>query len=68
MNRLLLKWHMAANKDDAQTLAKVLNIHVNTLYNKMNENCVDKFTQDEIYIIYNRYGLTSDELVKIFFS
>ena len=68
MNRLLLKWHMAANKEDATTLAQALGIHVNTLYNKMSENCEDKFTQDEIHLIFKRYKLSNDELVRIFFN
>lgn len=68
MNTMLLKWHMAHNKDDVQTLAKALGIHANTLYNKLNEKSKEKFTQDEIFEIVKRYKLTGDDLISIFFN
>lgn len=71
MNDLLLKVHMKGYGDTTETLAKALNIHPHTLYMKMREDGAKRkqqFTQAEIRLITERYNLSPEDVVKIFFS
>ena len=67
MDGLLLKWHMKKNGDAIVDLAKHLNVAVSTLYEKL-KNKKQQFTQNEINLITQRYKLTPDDVVKIFFN
>ena len=72
MNDLLLKSHMREYGDTSETLAKALGIHPHTLYMKMREvgekERRQQFTQGEIRVIVERYKLTPEDVVKIFFN
>lgn len=72
MNELLLKVHMKDYGDTNESLAKALNIHPHTLYMKMRDGVEDKrrqqFNQGEIRFIVERYKLTADDVIKIFFK
>lgn len=68
MNTLLLKNEMKQYGDTDETLSKALNINPHTLYLKMRETGERQFTQEEIKIIVERYKLTPDNVVKIFFN
>lgn len=65
MNCNLLKFYMAENNDTMEALSKVLDIHYNTLSLKLSGK--REFTQQEIKIISERYNLTAEEVVKVFF-
>ena len=71
MNELLLKVHMKKFGDTRETLAKALGINEHTLYMKMREhrgeNRNQQFTQAEIRAIVERYSLTADQTMEIFF-
>lgn len=68
MNELLLRAIMREHHDSSEELAKALGIHPHTLYLKMRDNEDRQFTQDEIRIIVNRYGLTPNDTMRIFFN
>lgn len=72
MNELLLKVHMKEHGDTSADLAKALDIHPHTLYMKMREDAPSdrrqQFTQGEIRFIVERYSLTPEDTVKIFFK
>ncbi len=69
MDTLLFKWHMKKNDDTNESLAKVLDIHPHTLYLKSRENNdKQEFTQSEIQKIIERYNLTGNEVLNIFFK
>lgn len=69
MNTLLLKHEMKRFGDNDERLAKVLGIHPHTLYMKMREeNRTQQFTQAEIKTISERYELSPETVIKIFFE
>lgn len=65
MNLNLLKFYMNENQDTIEALSKVLDIHYNTMSLKLNGK--REFTQAEIKVIAERYQLTADQVVKVFF-
>lgn len=65
MDLKLLRYVIDKNNDTMEKLSEVLNIHYNTLSLKLNGKRV--FTQTEIKLIKERYNLTNDEVVAIFF-
>ena len=67
MNKAELKVEMIRHNDTGEDLAKALDITRQTLSRKMND---DKsfFTQGEIAIIRNRYGLSGERIEQIFFA
>ena len=72
MNAHFLKGYMSQKGDDMESLARALNINVSTLYMKMagkkEGQRSQQFTQDEIKFITDRYSLTPDDVMKIFFN
>lgn len=72
MNELLLKAIMSEHKDTHEQLAGALGIHPHTLYMKMRElpegQKRQQFTQGEIRIIVDRYRLTPQDVMRIFFN
>lgn len=59
-----LKAEMVRNGDTGQVLSKYLGITHPTFSNKLNNNA--EFTQEEIYKIKVRYGLSCDRVDEIF--
>lgn len=70
MDSLLLKWHIRKNGDTLTSLAEAMGLHPQTLYLKYKEGGAKKlqFSQNEIRFIANRYKLTKDDIIKIFFG
>lgn len=68
MNKIKLKSVIIANNDTAASLAKFLGIARTTLSAKMNEYRGAEFTQKEIQMMIERYSLSSDDVVAIFFD
>ena len=68
MNKYELKAHMARHGDSAKTLAKALKRTESTISCKMNHQRNMCFTQDEIQKIIERYDLTADDVMLIFFA
>lgn len=68
MNANELRAHMARHGDSAKTLAKALKRAESTLSCKMNHQRNMCFSQDEIQRIIERYDLTADEVMLIFFT
>lgn len=67
MNTTELKVEMMRNQDKGGDLAKALGITEATFSNKLNANGTE-FTQSEIAAIKERYHLTSERVVEIFFT
>lgn len=67
MNTKLLRSKMVLHDDNNITLAEALGISPQRFSAKINETSGAEFTQGEITIIKNRYGLTNDETNDIFF-
>jgi DNA-binding XRE family transcriptional regulator len=68
MNKALLKSHMAKNGDTQAQLAKVLGLSLSRLNAKINETGGAEFKQTEIGFIKDRYCITPEEIVAIFFD
>lgn len=68
MNIRLLKGHMAIFGDDMDSLAKAMGFHNKSLYYKLSPQNPRGFTQSEIKFIVDRYKLSPDDVVKIFFT
>lgn len=68
MNKIKLKSVIIANNDTTTSLAKFLGIARATLSAKMNEYRGAEFTQKEIQMMIERYSLSSDDVVAIFFD
>ena len=66
MDAVLFKYFMGKHGDTLQTLADALQIHKTTLSGKINGR--DEFKQGEINVIVNRYNLSPDETMNVFFS
>lgn len=67
MNSNLLKYYIKKNGDTQKTLAEYLKISLSCLNAKINnkDTC---FSLEEIQKIINRYSLTADDLISIFFA
>lgn len=68
MNLKALRSKMILNGDNGGSLAKYLNITRTTLSYKMNGTHGTEFRQQEIQKIMERYNLTAEEMVDIFFD
>lgn len=68
MNKKKLRAEMALYGDNYESLSKFLGIAVQTLGNKVNRYKGAQFTQSEIIQIRERYNLTDNEVVEIFFD
>ena len=64
----MLKSVMVLHGDTQEALAEYLEISSPTLSLKMNETNGAEFTQGEIKKIINRYDLTEEQTMKIFFN
>lgn len=65
MNKKLLKSEMVLFGDNCETLSKAMDMSNVTLSRKMNGT--SEFTRKEISFIKERYELSADSLVSIFF-
>lgn len=68
MNKNLLRSVMVLHNDTNITLAEYLGISDSTLSLKMNETNGAEFTQGEIKKIIQRYNLTAEQTLQIFFN
>lgn len=68
MNKKKLRSVMIEFGDTSKSLAEYLGISIGSLSKKMNEKSSTGFTQPEILMIKNRYGLTADQIDSIFFG
>lgn len=68
MNKLLFKSAMVEHDDTQLTLANALGISLSRCNAKINERNNAAFTQSEIAFIINRYHLTNDRAMEIFFT
>lgn len=67
MNTRLFKSRMVVYGDTQLSLANAMGISATRLNAKINETDGAEFVQNEIAFIKDRYGLSSDEVVEIFF-
>lgn len=67
MNKALLRSIMVLHKDTNQSLAEYLGISVKSVNDKINENNTE-FKQSEIAAIKNRYSLSDEQVIDIFFN
>ena len=67
MDANLLRYHIKKNGDTLWKLATEIGIGESTLYRKLRGGDAE-FTQGEIKSIVERYKLTSDDVMKIFFG
>lgn len=68
MNTALLKAAMTKNNDTQATLAVALDLSLSRLNAKINETGGAGFNQNEIAAIVQRYHLSNDEAMDIFFA
>lgn len=68
MNKPLFLSVMVKNQDTQGTLAKAMGLSLSRLNAKINERGGAAFTQSEIAFIIQRYSLTNDEAMEIFFA
>lgn len=68
MNKNLLRSVMVLHNDTNITLAEYLGISDSTLSLKINETNGAEFTQGEIKKIIQRYNLTAEQTLQIFFN
>ena len=68
MNKLKLEAIMKLHGDTGTSLAMYLGIARSTFSMKINETGGAEFTQGDIGRISNKYGLSSEEVVDIFFD
>lgn len=66
MNTNLLKAQMVANGDRQDDLAQALSLSRSALNSKVNGK--KPFRQDEMNLIMDRYGLSAEQMVSIFFD
>jgi hypothetical protein len=67
MNKQLLRSIIVLNQDTYATLAKYLDISERSFASKINEDGTE-FKQSEISKIKEKYSLSDEEVVNIFFS
>lgn len=68
MNKLRLESIMKLYGDTGTSLARYLNIARTTFSAKINETNGAEFTQGEISMIKEKYSLSPDDVVDIFFN
>lgn len=68
MDKKKLKSLMVLNNDTGKTLSQYLGISEQTFSMKLNEKHGRSFTKDEVEAISNKYSLTPEEMVSIFFK
>ena len=68
MKKNLLESKMKLHGDRQSDLADAIGISLQTFNKKLNGNDSAGFTQSEIKKIIERYNLTADEVMKIFFD
>lgn len=68
MNKLKLESVMRLHGDTGTSLAKFLNMARTTFSAKINETNGAEFTQGEIAMIKEKYSLSPDDIVAIFFA
>ena len=68
MNKNLLNSFMARFGDTQKTLAAAMGISPSRLNAKINETSGAKFMRGEMDFIANRYRLSADDVVNIFFA
>lgn len=67
MNKALLRSIMVAHGDTNEDIAKLLNISVQSVSDKINERGTE-FKQGEIAKIKDHYGLSPEQVDSIFFA
>lgn len=67
MNKKLFRSFMVLNNDTNKTLADFLGISEKSVSDKINENNTE-FKQSEISMIRQRYSLTDEQTISIFFA
>lgn len=68
MNKKLLRSKMALFGDNYKSLADYIGVTEQTFGNKVNEYRGSEFTQGEILAIRERYKLSDEEVINIFFD
>ncbi len=68
LNKNLLKSKMALFGDNGNSIAAALGITPQSFSGKINEKNGAEFTQKEIELMKQRYNLTNDEVIEIFFA
>lgn len=68
MNSQLLKSTMVLHGDTQSSLAAAMGVSLSRLNAKINETKGSEFRQNEIAFIAQRYGLTAEQVIDIFFS
>lgn len=68
MNKLKLESIMRLHGDTGTSLAKYIGISRTTFSAKINETNGAEFTQSEISMIREKYSLSPDDIVQIFFN
>lgn len=68
MNKQELRVILLVNKENQGVLAEYLGISEQTLSKKINEKNGSEFSQTEIKMIKDRYGLSPSQVDHIFFS
>lgn len=68
MNKTLLSSVMVRHHDTQATLAAAMGLSLSRLNAKINEREGAAFTQTEMAFIIDRYGLSNDEAMEIFFA
>lgn len=68
MNKLLLASVMIKSGDTQGTLASAMGLSLSRLNAKINEREGASFTQPEMEFIIERYKLSNDEAIQIFFK
>lgn len=68
MNKAMLKSVMAAFEDTQATLSAAMGLSLSRFNAKLNERDGAAFTQAEMAFIIDRYKLSNDEAMAIFFT
>lgn len=68
MDKRLLMSVMTRNGDTQETLASAMGISLSRFNAKINERDGAAFNQSEMQFIIERYNLTADEAMQIFFT
>lgn len=68
MNKPLLSSFMVKNGDTQESLAKAMGLSLSRLNAKINEREGAAFTQTEMQFIIDRYHLSKDEAMAVFFT
>lgn len=68
MNKALLRSHMAKFSDTQEALAASMSLSLSRFNAKLNERGGAAFTQSEMSFIIERYQLSGDEAMAVFFT